>query len=129
MGTSEVDGNNVLAALRPVKLRMGNMFDTNEYEKGTGTQASMGGGLKQIDRYSVLVVGCIGCSPEYSRCAIGGRIGIVKLAAQQQHKQSAARSPGQVQGWRNRILRAPIEKKNSGNHLPFPHPHVGVSDG
>lgn len=49
MGTSEVDGNNVLAALRSIKLRMGNMVNTYEDERGTGTWASMGGGLKQID--------------------------------------------------------------------------------
>lgn len=58
MGTSEVDGNIVLAALWSIELRMGNMFSTYEYERGTGTQASMGGGLKQIDTLcSMLVVG------------------------------------------------------------------------
>lgn len=49
MGTSEVDGNNVLAAFCCIELRIGNMFTTYEYEKETGTQASMGGRLKQID--------------------------------------------------------------------------------
>lgn len=32
VGISEVDGNNVLAALRAIELRMGNMFTTYEYE-------------------------------------------------------------------------------------------------
>jgi hypothetical protein len=33
VGTSEVDGNNVLAALRCIELRMGNMVNTYEYER------------------------------------------------------------------------------------------------